>query len=523
MKTIKLIDLFAGPGGLGEGFSSFKNYERFKPSVSVEMDKLASETLRFRKFYRIANQEKGKLLKDYYSLLKNPKSFNDYLEDHKNKNLIKALNQSVWNHELGSLSPEETYFQISSRLNSLERKKSECIIIGGPPCQAYSLSGRSRRSKLEKKGAYIAKEDKRHFLYEQYLGLLPKFTPALFIMENVPGILSSKMDGELMFEKILDDLRNIDGIKYKLLPLTVETNKLELFPSSYQGKDFQINSDEYGIPQARKRVIIMGIRSDLMSSGGPRRYLEKSHPITVKEILESMPKLRSGISKINGQSIKDSEDVWKKEVLNWFGLKSKIKDKEVKELLFKHFLPAIKKSSLSRGDEFFASSDYKKSCNNLPKDLKKWLFDPKLKGFINSSTRSHMDSDLKRYIYNSVHTEVYGKPPLLDDYPDFLQPNHANKKQGVHKDRFRTLDPERPSKTITSHISKDGHAFIHFDPAQCRSLTVREAARIQTFPDNYFFCGNRTQQYHQVGNAVPPYLAKQIAEVVSDFLESIGI
>ena len=134
-----------------------------------------------------------------------------------------------------------------------------------------------------------------------------------------------------------------------------------------------------------------------------------------------------------------------------------------------------------------------------------------------------MDSDLKRYLFNAVFTEVKGKPPLLDDYPERLLPDHRNVKTGKYKDRFRTINSGKPSKTITSHIAKDGHAFIHYDPLQCRSLTVREAARLQTFPDNYLFRGNRTQQYHQVGNAVPPYLASQIARVVSEFLAGAGI
>ena len=522
INNIKLIDLFAGPGGLGEGFSSIKKYERFNSSVSVEMDQVAVETLRFRKFYRIANQEKGKLLQDYYSLLENPKSFNSYLENHKNKNLIKELNQSVWNHELGSISPEKTYWEISSRLNSLKKKQSECIIIGGPPCQAYSLSGRSRRSKMLKQGAYIPKKDERHFLYQQYLGLLPMFKPAIFIMENVPGILSSKMNGGFIFEQILDDLRNIEGkIKYELFPLT-KLEEIDMF-DSYKGKDFQINCEEYGVPQARKRVIIMGIRSDLLSSNAPKMFLEKNDQVSVENIIGSMPKLRSGVSKIKGQSVKDSEELWKREVTNWYGYKKGIEDKEIKEALFDLYLPKVESLSLNRGAEYLEYSNYKTSCDALPKDLRQWIIDRKLNGFSNSSTRAHMDTDLKRYMYNSVYTQTHGKAPLLSNVPDLIKPAHANKNEKIHQDRFRTLNPNRPSKTITSHISKDGHAFIHYDPTQCRSLTVREAARIQTFPDNYFFCGNRTQQYHQVGNAVPPYLAKQIAEVVSNYLESVGI
>ena len=128
-----------------------------------------------------------------------------------------------------------------------------------------------------------------------------------------------------------------------------------------------------------------------------------------------------------------------------------------------------------------------------------------------------MESDLQRYLWCSAYAKVKGKSPRINDFPDNLLPEHKNIIKGRQinfPDRFKVQLADRPSKTITSHISKDGHYYIHYDPIQCRSLTVREAARIQTFPDNYFFEGNRTQQYHQIGNAVPPLLARKLAGIV---------
>jgi DNA (cytosine-5)-methyltransferase 1 len=123
-----------------------------------------------------------------------------------------------------------------------------------------------------------------------------------------------------------------------------------------------------------------------------------------------------------------------------------------------------------------------------------------------------MPSDLGRYLFAAVFGAVRGYSPKASDFPLSLSPDHRNWHSGVFNDRFRVQLAGEPSTTVTSHISKDGHYFIHPDPMQCRSLTVREAARLQTFPDDYLFLGNRTQQYIQVGNAVPPYLARQIAQ-----------
>lgn len=151
-----------------------------------------------------------------------------------------------------------------------------------------------------------------------------------------------------------------------------------------------------------------------------------------------------------------------------------------------------------------------------------WYEDERIGGFCNHGTRSHMRGDLHRYLFAAAYAACRGESPQLDCFPRKLLPAHRNVNDaletGKFADRFRVQVASKCSTTITSHISKDGHYYIHYDPQQCRSLTVREAARLQTFPDNYFFEGGRTSQYVQVGNAVPPLLARQIARSVAALL-----
>jgi DNA (cytosine-5)-methyltransferase 1 len=157
-----------------------------------------------------------------------------------------------------------------------------------------------------------------------------------------------------------------------------------------------------------------------------------------------------------------------------------------------------------------------------PAHLRKWLIDPQLNGVRNHESREFKPSDLLRYFYFSVHaassTDPATKPNMLS-IPALLKPDHANVDTGHFSDRFRVQLKDKPAKTITCHLGKDGHAFIHYDPAQCRALTVREAARLQTFPDNYIFCGPVSEQRKQVGNAVPPWFAVQLAGLVHSLLD----
>ena len=156
---------------------------------------------------------------------------------------------------------------------------------------------------------------------------------------------------------------------------------------------------------------------------------------------------------------------------------------------------------------------------HCPAPVRDWLQDERLKALPNNETRGHMPSDLARYLYAAIYAELTGISPKSEDFPDALAPEHFNWRSGKFADRFRVQLYDQPSTTVTSHISKDGHYFIHPDPTQCRSLTVREAARLQTFPDNYLFKGNRTEQFVQVGNAVPPLLARQIGDALLALLQ----
>jgi DNA (cytosine-5)-methyltransferase 1 len=315
-----------------------------------------------------------------------------------------------------------------------------------------------------------------------------------------------------MFPQILNDLKfpagslgKQRGAKYKIYSL-VQPIGADLFDDVQP--DFVIRSEEYGIPQSRHRVILLGIRTDIKKV--PRQLKKHTSKVNTWDVIKDLPKIRSGISKNHG------EDDWERVIEEGF-------EKIVKEsFMIKagksekvRWLESYRKIK-NRGSRFIASPT---QMNRKEDELSRWYYDTKLGGVVNHESRSHIARDLWRYLYSSLFTRVHnGVSPRTYDFPKFLVPAHANWGSGKFTDRFKVQASNKPSSTITSHISKDGHYFIHPDPAQVRSLTVREAARLQTFPDNYFFEGNRTEQYTQVGNAVPPFLAKQIAEIVHGVL-----
>jgi DNA (cytosine-5)-methyltransferase 1 len=263
-------------------------------------------------------------------------------------------------------------------------------------------------------------------------------------------------------------------------------------------------------------MFILGVRADVEAK--PRQLRRHRGP-SVKETIADLPALRSRLSRSA-----DTFENWRKEIeaLRDVDITSQLNGspyagKFASKIEF-YLSDAVEVPACVSSDHYPA---HVASNHQVLNDMRK----PGLPVLIGHEARSHMGADLRRYLFAAVFAAAAGRSPKLADFPRPLLPDHKNVDRGcageMFSDRFRVQLPDGPSTTVTSHISKDGHYFIHYDPAQCRSLTVREAARLQTFPDDYKFEGPRTSQYHQVGNAVPPYLARQIAEIVAEILDQV--
>lgn len=516
MPRYSVVDIFAGPGGLAEGFSSVRNGEgdhAFSIALSVEKDDAAHSTLQLRSFLR---QFGDALPQEYYDFLNGDIQEPDWKASYPAQ--WSAAEAEAWKMELGAKGVSRI---LNRRLDQIHRENGgNVILIGGPPCQAYSLAGRVRN---QGKDNYQPQRDKRHFLYREYIRILDYLRPAAFVMENVKGILSSSVDGQSrIFDKVLEDLRadRGGGVRYELFALAPRARRQpEVGRIKPQAADFIVRAEDFGVPQARHRVIIVGIRADIakvLPDAWFSNLLERRRSsATVSHVLNGLPKLRSGLSRT-----KDGAEEWKRAVMAAMdricGLDSGLPDEQ--QIAFtqaaSRYRGAFGRLN-SMPPRMGRGSGIAEAC---PPALRDWLTDHALREVPNHFARTHMESDLSRYFYAAVFAEVAGRSPKASDFPNELAPSHQNWTTGDFADRFRVQLPNSASTTITSHISKDGHYFIHPDPLQCRSLSVREAARLQTFPDNYLFKGNRTQQYVQVGNAVPPLLAKWIGEALWSLL-----
>ena len=498
------IDLFAGPGGLGEGFTSFEvgAHAPFRLGISVEKEASAHKTLVLRAFLREYRDTHGVL----------PDAF---IEFHAGKTPApdwQAVDARAWQRatkqarclELGTSAATEA---LDETISTLRKAGDDTILIGGPPCQAYSLVGRARsRSKPD----YVPEQDARHYLFREYIRVLDRLRPAAFVMENVKGLLSSTVDSRLVFEMLMESLSSLgtaQGHLYELRAIRAHAGRATL-QEAHQPKDFIVQAEDFGVPQRRHRVIIVGIRSDLAAGASRASIATPTKTRTVDDAIGSLAALRSGLSRGN-----DDPESWLSTVVQaakFLGCVPELKSDHA----FQGELDALTISLKARAPMQRSSSALPSNYGKKRDRLSQWLEQPELHALAQHETRGHMAEDLERYLFAAVYGRAHNRSPKAPDFPQALRPKHHNWLSGAFSDRFRVQLAHDASTTVTSHISKDGHYFIHPDPIQCRSLTVREAARLQTFPDDYLFLGNRTEQYVQVGNAVPPFLARQIAALV---------
>jgi len=409
---VNFIDLFSGAGGLSEGFIK----AGFDAVAHVEIDKYACDTMETRAAYHKL-KEQGKL-DIYKSYLK---------KEIDRETLFKNAGESIKNTVINEGISEETIDNIFSRIDSLLKEKNITeipLVIGGPPCQAYSVVGRSR----DPNGM---KDDPRNFLYRMYIRFLTRYKPKTFVFENVMGIKSAQ-----------------DGKIYENL-------KKEMQAAGYIIDNKVFDASKHGVLQRRKRVIIVGWRSDLPYQYPDLEEIDNNH--MVSELLNDLPKLQAGETDTTGKY-------------------------------------------RNKPSDYLTNSGIRKSDDILTHHV----------------ARPHIDRD--KGIYLKAIDRWYDKGERLK-YTDLEKHEMTHKNTKSFLDRFKVVAGNLTySQTVVAHISKDGHYYIHPDREQCRSLTVREAARLQSFPDDYYFEGPRTSAFKQIGNAVPPILAEQIANKMKKLL-----
>lgn len=412
------IDLFAGAGGLSEGFTRMG----FTPIAHVEMNKDACDTLRTRAvFHWLKDNGKENI---YYDYLKS---------ENKNKNFFwkeNGIPQQVIDSVINKEIAKETLPEIFELIDSILGSENVDVVIGGPPCQAYSVAGRAR-DKNRMQG------DHRNFLYKYYVEFLKKYQPKIFVFENVPGILSASNG------KHLNDI--FDAVRAAGYELSLPTND----------KRF-LNAKDFGVLQDRKRVIIVGWKKELGLSYPDFELSEPKFKIQ-KDLFADLPELKNGEGTMNAVKYK----------------------KTATEYL---------KQSKIRTDADFVTQHI---------------------------ARPNNENDLEIYRI-AVEEWEQGRRLNYAKLPQRLI-KHSNTK--TFTNRFQVVNGEGVSHTVVAHIAMDGHYYIHPDIKQNRSISVREAARIQSFPDDYFFEGSRTAVFKQIGNAVPPLMAEKIARKIKEMLK----
>ena len=416
---LNYIDLFAGAGGLSEGFIQ----SGYRPVAHVEMNEHAAKTIETRIAYYYL-KDHGKI-KSYYDYEKGKITREQLLEKIPKEELKTVINKEM---------SEATIKGIFNTIDDIKREKEIDkidVIIGGPPCQAYSLVGRAQSSHM----IVPMEDDPRNELYKMYVQFLKKYKPRMFVFENVAGIKTAR--GGAAFKNLQTYMKRV----------------------GYEIDYHELNAQDFGVLQSRKRVIIVGW---LKGTGYEYPSFDVIHSkAEVWDLLKDLPPLTPGIE-AREHTMNDMRR-----------LKKYVKDNAIRM-----------KSDVLTGH----------------------------------AARPHTAQDIEIYkrtidmwFENEQHERL-----KYDDLPEDLK-THKNRTSFI--DRFKVVEGDMDHcHTILAHLSKDGHYFIHPDIEQHRSITVREAARIQSFPDNYYFEGPRTAQFVQVGNAVPPMMAKVIADKIKEQL-----
>lgn len=415
---MKFIDLFAGAGGLSEGFKR----AGFEPIAHVEIMEAAAFTLRTRAVYHYLKE--NNLSSKYESYLK------DYISrDDLYKGIPDMVLDSVINTPIGKDTNNSIFKRIDNRLNGT---KEVDLIIGGPPCQAYSVAGRAR-------SANKMKGDPRNYLYVQYAEYLDRYKPKMFVFENVMGLKSA---GNGIYLENMERLFKSKGYSMEL---------------------FHVNARQFGVLQNRKRIIIIGWRNDFIPNIPDLEKYNSGINAKVESIFSDLPFLNAG----GGEN----------KFARYDGISNDY----------------LEKSHIRNGLEIVTQH----------------------------VARPNTTQDLTIYKIAVDKWKTKQERLKYTDLPSQLQ---THKNLITFGDRFKVVaDDLEYSQTVVAHIAKDGHYYIHPDINQNRSITVREAARLQSFPDDFYFEGStnrgqRTAAFTQIGNAVPPLMAEQLARILKQLL-----